>query len=173
MEPLEYTDIAALPREKLLELIGDFSKNWLAMDGVWFQAIEEKYGMDDAMHLDAAAWARYTVVEAKRIKKFLKLPERGGLDGLSQALRFRMYAPLNEDSVAIEGNTLTYRVHSCRVQTARARKGMKFHPCKAVGLIEYAGFARTIDERIETECLSCYPDLTDERYACVWKFVLK
>ncbi len=173
MERLDYPSIAELPRGKLLALITDFSKNWLAMDGVWFQSIEEKYGMDEAMEQDAAAWVRYTVVEANRIKGFLGLPERSGLDGLGQALRFRMYAPLNEDSVEIEGDTLIYRVHSCRVQTARARKGMAFHPCKSVGMIEYAGFARTIDERIATECLSCYPDLTDERYACIWKFTLK
>ena len=173
MERLEYESIAELPKDKLLELIGEFSKNWLAMDGVWFQSIEEKYGMDEAMEHDAAAWARYTVIEANRIKRFLGLPECGGLDGLGQALRFRMYAPLNQDSIEIEGDTLIYRVHACRVQAARARKGMAFHPCKSVGMIEYAGFARTIDGSIETECLSCYPDLTDGRYACVWKFTLK
>ena len=37
-----------LPREKLLELTGEIGKNWLAMDGLWFQAIERAYGMNDA-----------------------------------------------------------------------------------------------------------------------------
>ena len=48
----------------------------------------------------------------------------------------------------------------CRVQSARRRKGMPFHPCKPVGCIEYSGFARTIDDRIECRCLSCYPEVT-------------
>ena len=34
---------------------------------------------------------------------------------------------------------------TCRVQDARSQKGMELHPCKSVGEIEYAGFARTID----------------------------
>lgn len=172
MEKLEYQSIEELPREKLLLLISDYAKNWLAMDGVWFQSIEQKYGMDEAMEHDAAAWRRFTVIEATRIKRFLGLPDRAGLAGLGQALRFRMYAPLNEDSIEIKGNTLFYRVHACRVQSARQRKGMPFHPCKSVGLIEYAGFASTIDDRIQTQCTSCYPDITDDSCACVWEFTL-
>ena len=38
-------------------------------------------------------------------------------------------------------------------------KQMEYHPCKSVGIIEYSGFAKTIDERITCECLSCYPIL--------------
>ena len=36
-------------KEQLMELIGIYAKNWLAMDGVWFQSVEQKYGMDEAM----------------------------------------------------------------------------------------------------------------------------
>lgn len=169
---MDYKKIDELPKEKLLELIADFSKNWLAMDGVWFQSIEQKFGMDEAMEHDKNAWVRYTVLEAKRIKKFVGLPERAGLSGLEQALRFRMYSPLNKDTIEQEGNVLTYKVQSCRVQMARTRKGMELHPCKSVGILEYSGFARTIDERFSTECVSCYPELTDTTCACIWRFTL-
>lgn len=169
---MQYDSINDLPREKLLELIGDYAKNWLAMDGVWFQSIEKKHGMDEAMEHDINAWRRFTVIEAKRIKKFLGLPDQAGLDGLRRALNFRMYAPLNSAESRVDGNQLTYSVTSCRVQTARERKGMAFHPCKPVGLVEYSGFASTIDSRITTECVSCYPDITCENSNCVWKFTL-
>ena len=59
-------------KEELIELIEIYSKNWLAMDGVWFQSIEQKRGMDEAMYHDAEAWRRFTVIEAKRIKEFLR-----------------------------------------------------------------------------------------------------
>ena len=36
-------------KEQLIELIENYCKNWLAMDGVWFQSVEQKYGMDEAM----------------------------------------------------------------------------------------------------------------------------
>lgn len=125
------------------------------------------------MFHDAEAWQRFTVIEAKRLKDFLRLPKQAGLEGLAQALKLRLYANLNEDEILIEGNTLVYRTLECRVQAARERKGMPFHPCKSVGMIEYTGFAKTIDDRLTCECLSCYPDIVDKSCRCAWKFTLE
>lgn len=169
---MPYESIDDLPRAELLKLVKVFAKNWLALDGVWFQSIEMKFGMDEAMEHDANAWRRYTVIEAKRIKEFLGLPEKAGLEGLRLALNFRLYASLNTAEATKEKNQLVYNVTSCRVQTARARKGMEYHPCKSVGLVEYSGFAQTIDARITTECVSCYPDVTCPESNCVWRFTL-
>ena len=162
----------SLSRDQLLRLIEDYAKNWLAMDGVWFQAAERHYGMDAAMQLDAEAWQTYTVVEARRIKAFLQLPEQPGLEGLERALRLRFYASINRDEIRWEPGrkAFTYRTLDCRVQTARRRKGMPLHPCKPVGAVEYSGFARTIDPRIRCQCLSCYPDIEDAACACAWRF---
>lgn len=163
----------ALSKEELLELIAMYSKNWLAMDGVWFQSIEQTRGMDEAMYHDAEAWRRFTVIEARRIKEFLHLPEHAGLEGLEQALSLRFYANLNRDEIIIQNkNTLLYRVLDCRVQDARRRKKMELHPCKTVGIIEYSEFARVIDDRFTCSCVSCYPDVTDTSCACAWKFTL-
>ena len=162
-----------LSREELYELIEIYSKNWLALDGVWFQSVERELGMDQAMFHDAAAWSRFTEIEAARIKAFLHLPQRAGLEGLKAALSLRFYANLNRDASILEGNTLLCRTLDCRVQTARKRKGMPLHPCKPVGLIEYAGFARVIDDRITCECVSCYPEITDAGCACAWRFTLR
>lgn len=142
------------------------------MDGVWFQSVERKLGMDEAMYHDAEAWKRFTVIEAKRIKEFLKLPDNPGVEGLEKALKLRFYANINEDRIEIDGNTLTYTSVNCRVQRARERKGMPFHPCKSVGIIEYTEFAKTIDNRFTCECVSCYPDITDNECCCKWKFTL-
>lgn len=164
--------IQSLPKEKLVQLIEDYSKNWLAMDGVWFQSVEKKYGMDEAMYHDMEAWRRYTVIEARRIKQFLNLPEHPGLEGLAQALQLRFYTNVNEADLIWEdnGKVLIYRTRECRVQRARERKGMPFHPCKPVGEIEYAGFARTIDDRLACKCISCFPEVTDATCCCSWRF---
>lgn len=164
--------IQSLPKKKLIQLIEDYSKNWLAMDGVWFQSVEKKYGMDEAMYHDMEAWRRYTVIEARRIKQFLNLPEHPGLEGLAQALQLRFYTNVNEADLIWEdnGKVLIYRTRECRVQRARERKGMPFHPCKPVGEIEYAGFARTIDNRLACKCISCFPEVTDATCCCSWRF---
>ncbi|MCX7615377.1 MAG: DUF6125 family protein, partial [Clostridiales bacterium] len=166
-------EIRSLTKEDLLELIDIYSKNWLAMDGVWFQSVEQKYGMDEAIEHDRNAWRHYTKIEANRIKKFLRLPERSGIEGLKRALSFRIYANINEDEIITKDNVLIYRTLDCRVQNARKRKGMDFHPCKSVGIIEYTYFAKTIDDRFECEALSCYPEITDSTCNCSWKFTLK
>jgi hypothetical protein len=159
-------------KEELIDLIEIYSKNWLALDGVWFQSIERKFGMDEAMLHDEEAWKNFTVIEAKRIKDFLKLPEHPGLEGLAKALELRFYGSINEYELIFKGNKLIFRNVDCRVQTARRRKNMPFHPCKSVGIIEYSGFARVIDDRISCCCQSCYPDITDDTACCSWEFCL-
>lgn len=98
------------------------------------------------------------------------MPEQAGLDGLEKALACRMYARINRDEIIREGDALIYRTLECYVQRARAEKGMPYHPCKAVGLVEYAGFAKEIDPRIRCACVSCFPDVTDESCNCAWRF---
>lgn len=49
---------------------------------------------------------------------------------LKRALQLRLYANINEDEIIVDGNTLIYRTLDCRVQNARKRKGMEFHPAR-------------------------------------------
>lgn len=165
--------LAQLSREQLIEYARMCSKNFFAIDGTWFQSIESECGMDVAMHHDERAWRRYTGSEARRLKAFLGLGEHPGLQGLEKALPLKLTSPCNRTSLHYEGDDLVFRVEECRVQTARARKGMPYHPCKSVGLEEYGGFAREIDDRIACSCVSCYPDETDSTCSCAWRFSIK
>lgn len=160
--------------EELRDLIKIYARNIYALDGVWFQSIEVLRGMDEAMHHDREAWKRFTRTEALRIRNFLGLGENSGLEGLEKALSIRFSALANPSvTISREGDALVYRVNECRVQAARKSKGMPYHPCSSVGIIEHAGFAGVIDERITTEMVSCYPEVTDEGCACCWRFTLK
>ena len=67
-----------LSREELIDIIVDDAHNWLAHDGLWFQAVEAAHGMDAAMDADREAWRRFTVIEAGRIMKRLGLEPGGG-----------------------------------------------------------------------------------------------
>ena len=163
-----------LSRDELMALINVYSKNWLALDGLWFQSIEREQGMDAAMRHDVNVWRAYTAIEARRIKQFLKLEARPGLEGLRAAMDLRFNAHHNRHEFAMEGeNAMVFRTVYCRVQDTRARKGMDWHPCVQVGEVEFGEFARTIDDRIRTEVVSCYPHITDESCNCAWRFVLE
>lgn len=164
--------IQSLSREQLEGMLGDFAKNWLAHDGLWFQAVEKQYGMEKAIELDTEAWARFTVIEAKRIMARHDIPENGGLDALKKALGFRLYAVLNEQEIRNETDrSFEFYMVDCRVQSARRRKQMPLFPCKSVGIVEYTEFARTLDSRIKTEVICCPPDPeAGKDHFCGWRF---
>jgi len=167
-------DLESLSKEELLNYIEDLSKNWLAIDGTWFQAVESEYGLEKAIEFDVKQWERFTVIEAKRIMNRFKIPKNGGIAALIEALKYRVYANINKQEVLeISENRCVFRMNDCRVQSARKRKGLLDFPCKQVGIPEYTLFAKTIDPRIETKCIACPPDKHPENYWCAWEFIIK
>jgi len=167
-------DLEKLTKEKLIEYIEDISKDWIALDGTWFQAVENDLGLEKAMELNIKQWTRFTVIEAKRIMKRFNIPPNGGISALIKALKFRVYANINvQEIVEISENRCVFRMNNCRVQYARKQRGLPDFPCKGVGLVEYGLFAETIDPRIETKCICCPPDPHPEEYFCAWEFILK
>ncbi|MGD9947124.1 MAG: DUF6125 family protein [Desulfobulbus sp.] len=163
-----------LPKETLVDLIEKLSINWLANDGIWFQAVEKQFGMGDAKRCNDTCWTRFSPFEASRIKKLLNLPKNGGIPALKKALAFRMYAFINEQSMEDVGdNCIIFYMNNCRVQAARKRKGLPDYPCKSAGMVEYPTFASAIDTRIVTECVGCPPDRHPDKWFCAWKFTLE
>lgn len=159
-----------LSRDDLLKLLQVYAKNWLAHDGCWFLAHEERFGMETAIEMDIRAWDRFSVVEAKRIMQTFDIPENGGLAALEEAFGYRLYACVNrQEAIWTDDGALEFHMVDCRVQSARRRKGLPDFPCKPVGMVEYANFAKTVDPRIATECLACPPDDTGQTY-CRWRF---
>lgn len=162
-----------LPEETMTALKESVAANWLANDGIWFQAIEFTSGMRDAKTCNDSSWGKFSPMEAWSVKRFLNLPENPGLEGLKQALLFRLYAFLNKQSITDETeNSFIFRMNDCRVQSTRKRKGLDDYPCKSAGIIEYSTFAEAIDYRIRTECVGCPPDVHPEEWYCAWKFYI-
>ena len=160
-------------RDELLRVVEMFAKNWLAHDGCWFLAAEERFGIETAIALVACSWARFAAVEARRIMTTFNIPSGGGLPALEKALGLRLYSAVNAQRVewAEDRTHLRFFMDECRVQQARRRKGLVPFPCKQVGAIEFRTFAETIDPRISTTCLHCPPDAPGNRY-CGWEFTL-
>ena len=161
-----------MEKGKLISLIKAMSFNWLAGDGVWFRAVEDNYDMDTSKRCNDTCWTRYSPLEAAMIKSFLQLPQQSGLDGLEQALSFRLYAHINEQTIERSGDELILRMVKCLVQATRRRKGLPDYPCKSAGVAEFPAFARMIDSRIRTECISCPPDEHPKAWFCAWRFYI-
>jgi hypothetical protein len=161
-------------REELLCALEMFAKNWLAHDGCWFLAAEERFNMETAIELDARSWKRFAAAEARRIMTTFDIPANGGLLALQKALGLRLYAVINSQRTewSNDRQSLHFFMDVCRVQEARRRKGLPDFPCKSVGTIEFETFAATVDPRIRTACLHCPPDAAPGQY-CGWEFTLE
>jgi hypothetical protein len=160
-----------MSKESLQQLLDSVAVNWLANDGVWFQAVEFSSGMVDAKRCNDSCWAFFSPFEAWSIKNFLNLPPEAGLEGLKKALNFRIYARINTQQIIEESSdSIVFQMNECRVQSARKRKGLDDYPCKSGGVVEYTYFARSIDERINTECIACPPDAHPDQWYCAWRF---
>lgn len=163
-----------MSKEQLIRLVVDDAKNWLAHDGLWFQAVEAAHGMEAAIEADRAAWERFTVIEANRIMERLGLKPGGGIPALVECLKHRLYARLNrQEAIEVTESRAVFRMVDCRVQSTRRRKGLPDFPCKEVGIVEYAGFARAVDPRIRTRCIACPPDPGPRDFYCAWEFALE
>ena len=167
------TAFDAMSREDLLRALEMFAKSWLAHDGCWFLAAEERLGMESAIELDTRSWEQFAATEARRIMSTFHIPQQGGLKALETALGLRMYSVINAQRVEWpDEGRLRFFMDVCRVQEARRRKGLPDFPCKSVGTVEFEAFARTVDSRIRTTCLHCPPEATDGQY-CGWEFSLE
>jgi hypothetical protein len=165
--------IQDLSRDELMGLLEDASLNWLAHDGLWFQAVEQRFSTDQARLCNQQAIAAYSEIEAKRIMRRFSLTE-GGIPSLMQALKFRMYHLINRQEFGeISEDRVVFRMIDCRVQEARRKKNLPDYPCKPVGIEEYTHFAKTIDPNIETRCIACPPDEHSNHFWCAWEFLLK
>ena len=166
------TTFDQMDREELLRALEVFAKNWLALDGCWFLAAEDRFGLDGAIDLDASAWERYSAAEARRIMTAFGVPANGGLEALAGVLRLRPYALVNPQRLewSPDRRRLRFNVLSCRVQGTRERKELPPFPCKRVGAVEFSGLARAVDPRISVACVYCPPD--HDRKTCSWEFTL-
>lgn len=166
-------EIVDFSKDELRGLLRDAALNWLAQDGLWFRAVEDKYGLEAAMELDRATWEQFTMIEAKRIMKRLGISPGGGIPALVQALKLRLYAHINVQEITdVSPDRCVFRMKSCRVQEARQRQGLQDFPCRSIGIVEYSGFAQTIDPRIETRCLVCPPEPHPADTWCAWEFTI-
>src|SRR5512134_2407580 len=106
--------LAGLSKEELIRIIVDDAKNWIAHDGLWFQAVEKAHGMEAAIEADRAAWEKFTVVEAQRILERLGLKPGGGIPALVECLKHRFYARLNlQDTVEVSDSKAVFRMRDC------------------------------------------------------------
>ncbi len=165
-------DMETLPKETLINIIKMFARNWLTVDGLWFQGVEEKYGMDAAMELDVRMWNREAAIEARRIKKTLNITDKG-LDGIMKAIPFITCTPAMpfhyEERTP---NRAVIYCPSCVPQENRVKQGIGEFPCRPTGDAVFARLIEEFDPSVKFRCIECPPGPHPKEYWCKWEFTV-
>lgn len=162
-------ELEALSKGQLLDFIRTLSKNWYTVDGLWFRAAEEEYGLDVALKLDYKMWESDGIIEAKRIKELLHL-SGGGPEGVVKAIHFMSWAPSTAYRSELISGGVLWTCSYCPAQEARKRRGLGEHPCKPAGTSCFGGIAQVIDPTVTVRCVFCPPDPHPEEFWCQWEF---
>lgn len=162
-----------MTREDLIDLLFLHMRNLYAVDGLYFLGIEERYGTQAATEIDANVWKRMGTIEARRLKKRLGIQGRD-IGTLMRAMRLTSWSlDIEDKEIEVDGNRGIIRNRNCRVQTTRARKGLKEFPCKNVRFGFMKSFAEEFNPEIKVKCVVCPPDERPEGLWCEWEFALR
>ncbi len=65
-----------------------FKRSYMAVDGLWFVKLEERFDFDTALDLDDVVWQIMPKIQARKLKSLVPMKE--GLDGLLDGFTTKM-----------------------------------------------------------------------------------
>jgi hypothetical protein len=165
--------LAEMPMAKLFDYFFLQIRNIWRVDGLYFLGIEKKFGTEVATEIDAQVWESMAAIEAKGLQRMFNVGENPDVATIVGLLRKSSWA-LDQPFKTIEiGNErATLGIDRCRTQEARLGKGLCEFPCKKVRFGYLKNFAKTLNPKVEVNCLVCPPDKHPENSWCKWEFTL-
>ena len=161
-------DFSKIPMDTLIETC---SRSLHTVDGLWFLAVEAKYGFDTAFELNAEVWRRCSLIHAKRILKNFDIKGDNPLQTLITLIHADPHLFVHRPEVATLTDTrAVVRCIECPIQVARIRDGRGVYPGEPTCTIFFQAYAGLIDPRIKVTCLACAPNPDSPEYWCEWEF---
>ncbi|MGQ9641766.1 MAG: DUF6125 family protein [Candidatus Bathycorpusculaceae bacterium] len=165
--------LAKMPVERLLDYFFLQIRNLWRVDGLYFLGIEKKFGTDAATEIDAGVWQNMAAIEAKSLQKMFRIGENPDIPTIVDLLLKTSWS-LDQPFKTIEVNDkrAILSVNNCRTQETRLSKGLDEFPCKKVRFGYLKSFAKTLNPKVEVNCLICPPDKHPKDLWCRWEFRL-
>jgi hypothetical protein len=166
-------DFQSLSREVLIKLCEMYVKNWMSVDGLWFQGVEDKYGLDAAVELDLRMWQRQSVLEARRIKETLNLVD-SDIPTILTVIDYMTWsrAYTFEVEEVTQDQAIIYYPH-CLPQEARTKQGRAEFPCQPTGFPVFELPAKLINPTAKIECIFCPPGPHPPDCWCKWRITIQ
>lgn len=166
-------EIRNLPKEDVVALLEICRKGMRFQDGFWFMNVEDTWGIDRAVDIDADIWGKFGKYEAQLLLKTFKW-DKEGIPTLIKALR---HAPswlfFDYSFEQVSDTEAILRVEKCLAQTGRLRGGRNIFPCRRVEEGYLNGFAQVIGANIKLKCDFSPPDKYFDNLWCSWRFYIE
>jgi hypothetical protein len=124
-----------------------FNRSYRAVDGLWFMKVEEKFGFDVALHIDAEVWKVMPKIQARLIKSFSKLDE--GEVALLESLKTKLFLEGFKFKVEQGESGFRIRISDCPWHNLMLKSGRDMFSAKVGETIcntEYSVWASEWDE---------------------------
>ena len=131
-----------LTNDQILELT---QYAFIRMDGAWFLALANKFGVQTAWEMDVAAWKQVSYLLGKQIRKnYISNPTWP--DGFLDALQiFSSVLKMNGREVSVDADTITVRITDCETQRTIAKAGVA--DCGIVTVQSYQELIRGVFDK--------------------------
>jgi hypothetical protein len=165
--------LAKIPIEKLLDFFFLQIRNLWRVDGLYFLGIEKRFGTEAATEIDISVWENMAAIEAKSLHKMFQTGENPDIPTIISFLRKSSWA-LDQPfkTMVVNGKRAILSIDKCRTQETRMSKGLGEFPCKKVRFGYLRNFAKTLNPKVEVNCLICPPDKHPKDLWCRWEFKL-
>ena len=160
--------------DTLAELLKLYARLYIAMDGIWYLAVKERVGDEEALACDIQVWERNCKYEMARIKRQLKI--RGNdIVALMKAFQLEPWCLLMKFDIEIRNkNSALYTVTYCPTLDALEAEGggREEKICNLVEPRIMKAYACAINPDIEVKCLKSPPRKSKDDICCQWEFSL-
>ncbi|MFC1920938.1 DUF6125 family protein [Chloroflexota bacterium] len=149
------------------------SRSLYTIDGVWFLAVEDKYGFDVAFEMNQAVWRRISPIVGKRLLKNMdmdgKPPLRAVMELIFADPMIHVHKP---EVVTLTDSNAVLRFIECPIQVARIRDGKGVYNGVPGCSTPFEAYSELIDPRIKAKCNACAPNPENPEYWCEWELNL-
>jgi hypothetical protein len=168
VHPMPDFDHSAISGDDLREVA---ARTHYTIDGLWFLAVEEKYGFDVAFELNQVVWEKAGPIIGKRLLKNLDTKGKPPLQVLIEMLFADPLIYVHKPEVTdLTGLKAVFRCLECPIQIARIRDGKGVYDGIPGCTMLFQAYAHLVDPRITTSCNACAPNPDSPEYWCEWIF---
>lgn len=156
-----------------LELLKQYARLLLTIDGLWFLGVERSAGQDAAVRMDEEVWRRFGAIEARRLLRLVGREEVQDAAAVGEIVSLSpIWISLDHEVQIVDGRCLL-SVRACHPQLMRVEKGLGEFPCKSVGTAYLEGFTPVLSPALRFRCVVCPPDEHPEDLWCRWELWLE